>query len=169
MKQTLKITGAVSAALIVFLAILGRGWLQPEDFGPFDGHIGGYSVEAARGYLAALETVGRTDLYLGLYRWVDTVLPVLLTFTLAGVIWTQARKVQPVLRVVVTLTPCVYLWLDLAENAAVAHLLSFGPQVSAGAILQANAYTVAKWICLTLAMLLMVWAWRLAPKEGADR
>ncbi|MGC1503073.1 MAG: hypothetical protein WA782_02930 [Sulfitobacter sp.] len=169
MTRILKITGAVSAVLFVFLAILGKVWLQPQGFAVFDAHFGGYSVEAAREYLAALEEAGRTGLYLGLFRGVDTVFPLLLTFTLAGVIWTQARGMPGVVRGVIALTPCVYFGLDLAENAAVAHLLHFGPQVSAGAILQASAYTLAKWICLTLAMLLAVWAWRLAPKEKADK
>ncbi|MDF3415740.1 hypothetical protein HKX54_14800 [Sulfitobacter sp. M57] len=165
MKAILKASGAASAALMVGLAVMGRVWLQPGDFGIFDAHFGGYSVDAARLYLAALKQAGRTELYLGVFRVLDTVLPILLSFTLAGVIWTQARGMPKVVRGVVALTPCVYLWLDLSENAAVAHLLRFGPQVSAGAILQASAYTVAKWICLTLAMLLAVWAWRLAPKE----
>ncbi|GAA6174536.1 hypothetical protein [Sulfitobacter pacificus] len=168
MNRTLKITGGLSATLFVFLAILGKGWLQPGDFGVFDAHFGGYSVEGAREYLAALDAAGRTDLYLGLFHRVDTALPLLLTFTLSGVIWTQALGMPKILRGVVALTPCVYLGLDLAENAAVAHLLQYGPQVSAGAILQASAYTVAKWICLALAMLLAVWAWRLAPKERAQ-
>lgn len=168
MSRILKITGGLSAALFVFLVVLGKGWLEQGGFAVFDAHFGGYSVEGAREYLAELAQAGRTDLYLGVFRWVDTVFPLLLSFTLAGVIWTQAWGMPVAVRGLVALTPCFYLGLDLAENAAVAHMLQFGPQVSAGAILQASAYTVAKWICLALAMLLAVWAWRLSPTNGAS-
>ncbi len=163
MTRILRITGALSAALFLVLLILAKGWLGAGGFSIFDDHFAGYSVASARDYLSAL-SAEQTALYLGLFRWIDTVFPIMLTFTLAGVIWTQARGMSRLVRGFVALTPCVYLMLDLSENAAVAHLLNIGPQVSAGAILQASAYTIAKWISLTLAMLLCVWAWRLSPK-----
>ena len=165
MRWILWITGALSAVLFIALVILAKGWLGAGGFSIFDDHLAGYSVASARDYLSAL-TVEQTALYLGLFRWIDTVFIILLTFTLASLIWTQARGMSRLVRGFIALTPCVYLMLYLSENAAVAHLLNIGPQVSAGAILQASAYTIAKWISLTLAMLLCVWAWRLSPKEA---
>lgn len=163
MRQMVRITGALAVALFAVLVILSKGWLEPPGFTVFDGRFGGYDVEYARDYLAALSD-SQTALYLGLFRWLDTAMPILLAVTLAGVIWSQATGSQKIVRGIIALSPCVYLALDLTENAAVAHLLQTGPQVSAGAILQASALTVGKWISLTLAMLLVVWAWRLSPK-----
>ncbi len=165
MSRILKIMGLQSAALFIALVVLAKFMIEPEGFTIFDSHFGGYSVAEARDFLTALSEK-QTQTYLGLFRTLDTVFPVLLALTLAGVIWTQARAMHVAVRAVIALSPCVYLGLDLAENASIALLLVTGPQVSAGAILQASAYTVAKWISLTLAMLLAVWAWRLAPKDG---
>ncbi|KIN61893.1 hypothetical protein Z946_749 [Sulfitobacter noctilucicola] len=165
MNNLLKLTGAVSALLFAVLALMSLAWLQADGMGVFDARFGGYGVDESRSYIAALSD-DQTALYQGAFRQIDTVFPILLAITLIGVIWQHARNVNAVVRGVIALSPCVYLALDLAENAAVAHMLTTGPQVSAGAILQASAYTVAKWISLALAMLLAVWAWRLSPRSG---
>lgn len=158
-----------AATLAVFASLLYLSLFRLMAGGgmPFDDRVAGYSVNSARGYLEALSP-DQTALYLGPFQTLDTALPILLALTLALFIWHHAQGVSRPLRLLAAITPCVYLLLDLRENAFIAVLLENGPQVSAGAILQASAYTVGKFISLMLAFLLCVWAWRLVPSVKPD-
>ena len=155
---------ALSVGLFFGLALVSKGWLEPSAHFVFDSYVTGYSAETARAYLAAL-TAEQTALYLGLFRWLDTVFPFTLALTLGGFIWVQASGATKPLRVLAAVSPGVYLVFDLSENAAVAYLLRTGPEVAEAAIRQASACTVGKWISLGLAALVGIWAWRIAPKN----
>ncbi|MCX7558967.1 hypothetical protein OS190_05255 [Sulfitobacter sp. F26204] len=172
MTRLLWCLAATSLVVFAVLAYLSVFRLVAEGQMIFDSRMAGYSVEAGRMYLQAL-TSEQTVLYLGPFRVLDTVLPILLALTMALFTWHHAAGVSVPLRLMAALSPCVYLLLDLRENVFVALLLETGPQVSAGAILQASAYTVGKFISLMLALLLCVWAWRLVsvqrPDDGAAR
>ena len=157
--------GCATLAVICFiaLALIAKLWIEPQGFMIFDSHLRGYSPVMAKAFLEAI-TAEQTQVYLGIFRQIDTVFPVLATISLAGAIWLNARGVRWGLRGVAALCPLVYLMLDLAENAAVAQMLRIGPLVFDGSILQASALTQGKWICLAVSFILLVWAWRVAPK-----
>lgn len=164
MSRLLPILTALSVGLFIALGLLTKGWLEPSGHSVFDSYLTGYSAETARAYLTAL-TPEQTALYLGLFRWLDTVFPIILALTLGGFIWTQASGAAKPLRVLAAVSPGVYLVFDLSENAAVAYLLWSGPEVAEAAIKQASTYTMGKWISLGLAALVCIWAWRMVPKN----
>lgn len=122
---------------------------------PFDLRPLGYSVAEARAYLAGFTPAG-TALYLGPIRLTDTLFPVLLTATLwlpligRGQLW--------------FLPALAYGLSDLGENLATARLLNIGTQVQAEAVALASGFTQAKFLTLTIAVLLalyaLVQAWR---------
>ncbi len=155
----LRVLVVLTVAVFAALLVLSYGFLSAGGQTVFDDRIAGYGVGAARAYLAALSDA-QTSLYLGLFRVLDTFLPVLVALTLGGFTWSQTVGTARALRLLIALGPAVYMMLDLRENALVAHLLEVGPQVPAEAILHASAHTVSKFIALMLAVLLAVWAWR---------
>tara|TARA_R110002049_G_scaffold140930_6_gene302344 strand:+ start:1452 stop:1967 length:516 start_codon:yes stop_codon:yes gene_type:complete len=164
------VTGAVRllwagglAALLCFvaLAVMSKFWLEPDGLIVFDSRLRGYDPAAARAYLAALSADQRA-LYLGAFRVLDTVFPIVLAGTLAGVIWRGAGVRLAMVRVLALLMPGVYLMLDLTENALVAVILR--GQATDATIVLASALTQGKWLVLAVAMLLAVWAMR----RGAD-
>jgi hypothetical protein len=119
---------------------------------PFDLRPLGYSLGEARAYLAGFTPSG-TALYLGPIRLNDTVFPILFTVTLClplggrGQIW--------------FLPALAYGISDLAENLAVARLLRVGPEVQAEAVALASGFTQAKFLALTVAIVLALAAlWR---------
>jgi hypothetical protein len=122
---------------------------------PFDLRALGYDAGAARAFLTALTPEGR-DLYLGPVRVNDTVFPILFTLTLClplrgwGWLW--------------FLPALAYGLLDLAENMAVAVLLSAGPEVAAGQVALASGLTMAKFaaavLAIVLALVALVAKWR---------
>lgn len=165
--RLLWITGIASAMLFVALAVMGEVVLKAKGLAIFDGRIGGYSLETARAYLGAM-TTEQSNFYRRIFQKIDTGFPALLTFTLIGVIWRQSFAVQPVLRVIGTVIPLVYLALDFRENLMVAQMLQAGPGVGEGLVRQASSATIGKWIALSIAVIVTVWAWRVAPSEGED-
>lgn len=156
---------AVTALLcFVGLAVLSTTALQPEGMAIFDSRLGGYTPSDARAYLAAV-TPAQVAAYLGPFRQLDTVFPVLLTISLMGSIWLNSGGEARFRRITFLLGPAVYLALDLTENASVAQMLRDGVGVLDAQVQQASIYTRAKWMCLALSLLVVVWAWRFAAKE----
>jgi hypothetical protein len=141
------------AVLILYLAPL----LSAQTGGgvPFDLRPLGYSLGEARAYLAGFTPAG-TELYLGPIRLNDTAFPILFTVTLClpligrGQLW--------------FLPALIYGMADLAENLAVARLLRIGPEVQAEAVALASGCTQAKFLAVTVAILLALYglwhAWR---------
>ncbi|MBM1310415.1 hypothetical protein JQT66_09585 [Sulfitobacter mediterraneus] len=163
--RLVKLSAAGSLALFLALAVLSKGWLEPDGMLIFDSRLAGYGLAEANTYLGALEA-GQKQLYLGWFRWLDTVFPALLTFCLAGVVWGQARGVHPAMRLSLMIIPAAYLVMDLAENALVAEMLR-SAALDADTVGRASGFTIAKWGFLALSLGLCVWAWRWAPKQRA--
>lgn len=116
---------------------------------PFDLRPFGYSLTEARAYLAGFTPAG-TALYLGPVRLNDTIFPILFTATLClpllgrGQFW--------------FLPALAYGLSDLAENLATARLLRVGPEVQAEAVAFASGFTQVKFLTLTVAILLALFA-----------
>lgn len=153
---------ALPLATLAAYAIL-LGYLAPQitaDAGgamPFDLRLMGYSLGEARAYLAALSPEG-AGLYLGPFRLLDTLVPMLVTATLClplqrrGQFW--------------FLPALAYGLFDLAENVAVARLLHTGPEVEAQAVALASGFTQAKFVALAVAVLLALFAsWQVWRKR----
>ena len=158
---------AIGATLcFAALAVLSKVWIEPAGLAIFDSRFGGYSPSDVQEFLAAV-TPAQIHNYLGPFRWLDTVFPLLLTVTLMGVIWLNARNVHVILRAFAVLGPLAYLNMDLSENTLVAQMLQNAPQVSDSMALRASGYTQAKWICLAVSGVLVLWAWRFTPKGDA--
>lgn len=158
-------TGIASALLFIVLALMGEIWLKAGGIAVFDGRIAGYSWESAQAYLAAMSTE-QSNFYRRVFQKIDTWFPALLTFTMIGVIWRQSFTALPILRAIGTVLPLVYLGLDYTENLAVAQMLQAGPGVQEDLVRWASGATISKWIALTIAMIVTVWAWRRAPGDG---
>ena len=145
---------ALPLAAVASYAVL-VGYLAPqlsaESGGalPFDLRPLGYSLAAARAYLAALTPAG-TALYLGPIRLDDTVFIVLFTATLCLPL---RRKAE-----LWFLPALAYGLFDLAENVAVARLLHLGAEVDAGAVALASGFTQAKYVAVTIAAVLALFA-----------
>ncbi len=153
---------AVSAALcLVALAVLTRLSLEPDGLPIFDSRLMGYSAPEARGFLSALNA-DQVAQYLGIFRQLDTVFPLLLAFSLGGTLWLNTVWVAWPLRAVLLVLPVIYLICDLSENAKVAVMLRSGVDVSDQIIAQASRLTQIKWVVLGVSMLtcLVVWQWR---------
>ncbi|MFC6583343.1 hypothetical protein [Sulfitobacter aestuariivivens] len=82
--------GCAGLAALVFLALFGvsKGMLEPAGMVIFDSRVWGYEPDEARRYLDGLDNMllGRST-YLGIFRALDTVFPLLLTICLSGAIW----------------------------------------------------------------------------------
>lgn len=163
--RLVRLSGAISLALFLVLAALSKGWLEPDGMLIFDSRLGGYSLAEADIYLGMLDA-GQKQLYLGWFRWLDTVFPVLLTICLSGILWGQARGVHPAMRLSLMVIPAAYLVMDLAENALVADMLR-SAALDAESVALASGFTMAKWGFLALACAICLWAWRWAPKQRA--
>lgn len=162
-------TGVASAVLFVVLAVMGEMVLKVDGMAIFDGRVAGYSRAEAQAYLGAL-SAEQSNTYRRVFQKLDTVFPALLTFTMIGVIWRQSFAVQPVLRIIGTLLPLVYLALDYTENYRVAQMLQIGASVDEAMVRQAAGATIGKWLALGIALIVTLWAWRVTPghEEGLE-
>lgn len=167
MTAVLRLSAGCTLGLFGVLVYLSYGQLMAGGQTVFDDQIAGYSVEQARPYLAALSEAQRQT-YLGLFRWLDTGLPLFLALSLGLFIWREAGRVGAPLRSLMAASPLVYMVLDLIENALVADLLRAGPEVADAAIRQASMVTVAKFATLGAAVLVALAAWRLGRKKGQE-
>ena len=144
----------VAVALFGVLVVMSLFWLRPEGLGNFDGRLLGYDVDAARAYLSALSDQGRA-LYLGPFRWVDTVFPILVACAIGGTIWRTALGFPVAQRIAMLGVVVAYLVVDLSENAFVAQMLrSVGP-VSAELADRASDMTQMKWALFAASLVLL--------------
>ena len=116
----------------------------------------GYTAEEAMAALAAYGAEGRR-----LYAWssvtLDTLLPIVYATFLAGVVYRFRPSER--LRILAWLPICLGL-LDLAENVQIVVMLVQFPDVSAGQVASASAFTMTKNIafvaCFALAAIFAV-------------
>lgn len=132
----------------------------------FDLRLGGYTLEEARAFLAAL-TPEAAQIYLGPVGWLDTLFPGLFAATLYCALVVLLRpRLGGNARFVAALAavPAIFDWL---ENAAVAAMVKAGPDgVTEQMAASASRWTVLKWwtelplIAVTL-VLAVIAGWRL--------
>lgn len=145
---------ALPLATLAAYALL-LGYFAPQmmaDAGgawPFDLRLMGYSLAEARAYLTALSPDG-AGVYLGPFRLLDTLVPLLVTATLCLPLYRRGQFWF--------LPALAYGLFDLAENIAVARLLHTGPEVEAKAVALASSFTQAKFAALAIAVLLALYA-----------
>lgn len=158
-----RITGAIAALLFAALAVLSNLWLQPAGQLVFDSRVAGYSLAEARAFLEVLNA-DQVALYLGLFRWIDTVFPVLLAVTLVALI--ANRKGRDLLRGVAAIAAFLYLFFDLRENALVARMLKTSENLSEELVASASMATMVKWGALAVSFGVLLWViWR--ERRGA--
>ena len=109
------LTGGISALLFGALVILSEGWLKPDGLSIFDSRLVGYTVGEAKAYLSAI-TAEQSMLYRRVFHKLDTAFPAFLTFTMVALVWRGAGGVDLVMRVLGTVLPVTYLFLDFTEN-----------------------------------------------------
>lgn len=160
------VRGAAVLALLFLLAllVLSKGWLEPADLLIFDSRFGGYSLTEAQRYLEALGAEGRL-LYLGIYRWLDTLFPVLTTLALGGVIWLNTALFNSAIRLLLLCAPIAYVMLDLGENALVAELLRADFISNQSVVDRASQLTQAKWLMLMASSLLAAGSWWIGRRK----
>ncbi|WP_390915234.1 hypothetical protein [Pseudosulfitobacter sp. SM2401] len=126
--------------------------------GLLDGRIGGYTVQDVYLYLQQISPQDRA-FYLGPFRTLDTVVPLVMALGLAGMIWLHSA---PILRVA-ALLPLFYLGFDWYENALVAQILTDGLKgLDMHLVTKASQMTVAKWAFLLASIGVTILAWRKA-------
>jgi hypothetical protein len=140
--------GLVAATVLVYAAMVfwslpgvmaGAGGLVPFDMRP-----GGYSAEAARAFLAALDPAA-TARYLRLQHLLDTLFPPLMAASMALPFWWLGAGWPGLLRAGLTALPVLAGLADWAENGLVRAMLLAGPDgVSDGLIGWASLATVTK-------------------------
>jgi hypothetical protein len=151
----------------VALVVLSKGGLEPDGLKNFDSRFFGYSPQEARTYLAALELVPQArDTYLGMFRWLDTVFPVLLTISLAGAVWLNTSQMSALRRMLILCAPGGYLLMDLLENAEVARMVQAGSSVADDVVMRASGFTTAKWVLLMVSLVLMIGLALRARRKG---
>lgn len=158
--------GLAALFCFVVLAVLSKTQIEPGGMVIFDSRLAGYSLEDARAFVAALSADQRAA-YLGPFRVIDTVFPVLLTAYLWRNIWVGTTGESAGMRTSALLGPALYLVFDLMENAQVATMVRADAVLDAALVGRTSTLTQAKWMCLALSLLVMFWAWRFARKERA--
>lgn len=168
-KRIVTAAGIVAVLSCAGLAVMAIVALEPGGIAIFDRQFAGYSADTAQEYLASIQAFPEAKaLYLGAYRFLDTIFAASLAFALAGIIWLNAKDVHPMGRILLLLAPAVYLVLDMKENAIIAEMLRVGPSVFVATVLAASAYTMFKWTAMLVAILMAIWAWRSAPKSRQE-
>lgn len=146
------LTGVTAALLFLVMGLLT--FLYPG-VGAFDSSFGGYSLAQAQGFTAALSDDALKQ-YLGTFRVLDTLFPVLFAVTMLGVIWLCTQHRSWGLRVFLLLHVPIYLYCDLSENAQVAEILNAGPELAEEMIARASTYTRVKWIMVLLSLAILI-------------
>lgn len=152
-------------AALLCIAVLGFGLLfvLSEVYlgmgeGLLDGRLGGYSVADVSAYLGRLTPDARA-FYLGTFRGMDTVIPLLIAVALAAIIWSFSGRM---LRVLAAL-PFFYLGFDWYENALIAQIITAGPKgLDADLIARASLMTSTKWLFMLVSLAAAVLGWRKA-------
>ena len=139
--------------LFAVLAVLSKGWLEPDGQVIFDSRVLGYDLTTAQRYLDALSEAQRR-LYLGTFRTLDTAFPLVLTTTLVAVVLHHWRGGQRAMRGFSICLILAYLAFDLSENAVVAQILRSEEGASQALVARASALTTSKWLMLGLALMM---------------
>ena len=159
--------GAVTAGLLfVALSVIAEGLKVDVDgriLAVFDAQLFGYPPQEGRMYLGALSDAQRQT-YLGIFRQLDTVFPVLLCLVLLGAIWLNRGDKGRLARGIALGLPLLYLAFDLWENAGVARVLLAGAEATDAALSQVRLRTVGKWATLMLSFATLFWLWRAARR-----
>ena len=111
--ETIAILAIASAIGFGSLVVLSEIYLS-VGFGLLDGRLNGYDVEAVNRYLGLL-SAENSQVYIGPFRALDTIVPPLLATTFAAIIWTLGKTLW---RTKVVF-PLIYVTADLRENALV--------------------------------------------------
>ena len=134
----------------------------------FDSRFTGYEAGPAREYLTWIaQSPDALAAYLGPFRQLDTLFPILLTVALCGALWLHTDGSHPVRRLLLIGAPGAYLLMDMMENARVAEMLQTGVEVADQVIGQASTFTVMKWTLLIVSLLVVTNEWWRARKKGA--
>lgn len=115
--ETIAILAIASAIGFGSLVVLSEIYLN-VGFGLLDGRLNGYDVEAVNRYLGLL-SAENSQVYIGPFRALDTIVPPLLATTFAAIIWTLGKTLW---RTEVVF-PLIYGTADLRENALVGKIL----------------------------------------------
>ena len=115
--ETIAILAIASAIGFGSLVVLSEIYLN-VCFGLLDGRLNGYDVEAVNRYLGLL-SAENSQVYIGPFRALDTIVPPLLATTFAAIIWTLGKTLW---RTEVVF-PLIYGTADLRENALVGKIL----------------------------------------------
>ena len=115
--ETIAILAIASAIGFGSLVVLSEIYLN-VCFGLLDGRLNGYDVEAVNRYLGLL-SAENSQVYIGPFRALDTIVPPLLATTFAAIIWTLGKTFW---RTEVVF-PLIYVTADLRENALVGKIL----------------------------------------------
>ena len=115
--ETIAILAIASAIGFGSLVVLSEIYLS-VGFGLLDGRLNGHNVEAVNRYLGLL-SAENSQVYIGPFRALDTIVPPLLATTFAAIIWTLGKTLW---RTEVVF-PLIYGTADLRENALVGKIL----------------------------------------------
>ena len=115
--ETIAILAIASAIGFGSLVVLSEIYLS-VGFGMLDGRLNGYDVEAVNRYLGLL-SAENSQVYIGPFCALDTIVPPLLATTFAAIIWTLGKTLW---RTEVVF-PLIYGTADLRENALVGKIL----------------------------------------------
>ena len=115
--ETIAILAIASAIGFGSLVVLLEIYLS-VGFGLLDGRLNGYDVEAVNRYLGLL-SAENSQVYIGPFCALDTIVPPLLATTFAAIIWTLGKTLW---RTEVVF-PLIYGTADLRENALVGKIL----------------------------------------------
>ena len=115
--ETIAILAIASAIGFGSLVVLSEIYLN-VCFGLLDGRLNGYDVKAVNRYLGLL-SAENSQVYIGPFRALDTIVPPLLATTFAAIIWTLGKTLW---RTEVVF-PLIYGTADLRENALVGKIL----------------------------------------------
>jgi len=136
---------------------------------PFDLRPGGYSLEEAQAFLAALSPEGLAQ-YEGPQRWLDMVYPALLAATLGWVAWRLSKGLPEWVGLVLMLLIGVGMSFDYLENLHVARMLGAGAEAVPAALVEAaSRASVNKALTTTVAMFgilgLVIRNWRAKRRQ----
>lgn len=131
------------------------------DLPPFDMRPGGYDLEAARAFVAALSPEGKS-FYLDVQQRLDLFYPLLIALTVYFAVAALLPLRLGRWRYLIAAPALAIALFDYLENAAVAKMLSTPPaELSAGLVDEASRWTVLKSgtssVMLTLPLLLIAW------------
>ena len=146
------VLAAATALCFVALTALSDGLkvqVASQSVAIFDARFFGYGPAQARAYLAG-SSPEQAASYLGVFRQLDTLFPVLLCLALLGAMGLNRAGTSRGGLWVGCACAVLYLLSDLSENAHVAGLIRAGASVTDAAVAQASLRTLVKWGALAL-------------------